>query len=152
MQQKLSASGCQKNRKNIGFQLKPNGNMLHVAEQAHLTSSKEIPNYSDIGFWRKFFDADTDIIRIMLFITKTVKIKHRSPQQLKTNPFGLKNMLGNVMEYCADKYSWMLKKEEPVLKIQLSKRVPSGWFAWRKLYFDASKLRSASRDYKTMHG
>jgi formylglycine-generating enzyme required for sulfatase activity len=27
------------------------------------------------------------------------------PEKIKANPFGLKNMLGNVMEYCEDWYS-----------------------------------------------
>ena len=61
-------------------------------------------DFSDQGFWRKFFDAKTDSIGSYVIYGKNSKNKTQEPGLVKTNPFGLKNMLGNVMEYCADKY------------------------------------------------
>jgi formylglycine-generating enzyme required for sulfatase activity/nitrate/TMAO reductase-like tetraheme cytochrome c subunit len=61
-------------------------------------------DFSDEGFWRKFFDAKTDSISSYAIYAKNSKNKTQEPSAVKANPFGLKNMLGNVMEYCADKY------------------------------------------------
>ena len=39
-----------------------------------------------------------------MIYAKNSKNRTQEPGEVKANPFGLKNMLGNVMEYCADKY------------------------------------------------
>ena len=44
----------------------------------------------------------TTLIRIITRITSDNRTQE--PSLVKPNPFGLKNMLGNVMEYTADKY------------------------------------------------
>lgn len=62
-------------------------------------------DFSDKGFWRKFFDAKTDSISQYVIYSKNSKNKTQEPSAVKANPFGLKNMLGNTMEYCADKYA-----------------------------------------------
>lgn len=61
-------------------------------------------DFSDQGFWRKFFDAKTDSIAYYVIYAKNSQNRTQEPASVKANPFGLKNMLGNVMEYCADKY------------------------------------------------
>ncbi len=61
-------------------------------------------DFSDQGFMRKFFDAKTDSISSYVIYSKNSKNKTQEPSFVKPNPFGLVNMLGNVMEYCADKY------------------------------------------------
>ena len=61
-------------------------------------------DFSDQGFWRKFFDAKTDSISSFVIYAKNSQNKTQEPALVKANPFGLKNMLGNVLEYCADKY------------------------------------------------
>ncbi|MDR1332099.1 MAG: SUMF1/EgtB/PvdO family nonheme iron enzyme [Tannerella sp.] len=61
-------------------------------------------DFSDQGFWRKFFSAKTDSISSYVIYAKNSRNRTQEPVEVKTNPFGLKNMLGNVMEYCADKY------------------------------------------------
>lgn len=61
-------------------------------------------SYSDEGFLRKFFSADTDVISTYTIYKKNSKNRTQEPASVEANPFGLKNMLGNVMEYCADKY------------------------------------------------
>lgn len=62
-------------------------------------------DFSNEGFWRKFFDAKTEGIKDYVIYGNISKNKTQEPSLVKANPFGLKNMLGNVMEYCADKYS-----------------------------------------------
>lgn len=62
-------------------------------------------DFSDQGFWRKFFDAKTEGIGEYVIYGKNSKNKTQEPEAVKANAFGLKNMLGNVMEYCADKYA-----------------------------------------------
>lgn len=61
-------------------------------------------DFSDQGFLRKFFDAKTDSISSYVIYAKNSNNKTQEPGMVKANGFGLKNMLGNVMEYCADKY------------------------------------------------
>ena len=61
--------------------------------------------YSDHGFWRKFFDADTTTINRYVVYLKNSKSKTQEPSAVKANPYGLKNMLGNVLEYCSDFYA-----------------------------------------------
>jgi formylglycine-generating enzyme required for sulfatase activity len=62
-------------------------------------------DYSNAGFMRKFFAAKTEIISDYVIYENSSKNRTQEPDNVKPNPFGLKNMLGNVMEYCADKYS-----------------------------------------------
>ena len=61
--------------------------------------------YSDRGFMRKLFDAKIDIISDYVIYSKNSNNRTQESENIKPNPFGLKNMLGNVMEYCADKYA-----------------------------------------------
>jgi formylglycine-generating enzyme required for sulfatase activity len=104
--------------------------------------------FSNEGFWRKFFDADTESISEYVVYTNNSKNKTQEPQQIKANPFGLKNMLGNVMEYCADKY-------DPQAYTTLGDNVTNPlitegteWVVRGGNYSsDASDLRCASRDY-----
>ncbi len=62
-------------------------------------------DYSDEGFMRKFFSAKTEVISDFVIYGKNSNNRTQEPENVKANPFGLKNMLGNVMEYCADKYT-----------------------------------------------
>ncbi len=61
--------------------------------------------FSNEGFWRKFFDADTSVINTYVIYANNSKNRSQEPSSVKANPFGLKNMLGNVMEYCSDWYA-----------------------------------------------
>ncbi|MDL2221325.1 SUMF1/EgtB/PvdO family nonheme iron enzyme [Parabacteroides sp. OttesenSCG-928-N08] len=61
-------------------------------------------DFSNEGFWRKFFDAETEGISKYVIYANNSKNRTQEPNMVEANPFGLKNMLGNVMEYCADKY------------------------------------------------
>ena len=105
-------------------------------------------DYSDIGFWRKFFDAKTDIISDFVIYGKNSSNRTQEPDKVKPNPFGLKNMLGNVMEYCADKYSpdAYSKTGESVTNPIATEG--EEWVVRGGLYTsDAADLRSAARSF-----
>ena len=124
--------------------------------EAYAKSGTETPyfftgnpkDFSDQGFWRKFFDAKTDSIGSYVIYSKNSKNKTQEPDLVKANPFGLKNMLGNVMEYCADKYD-----PEAYAKSGSSATDPlvtegTEWVVRGGNYTsDAADLRCASRDY-----
>ncbi|MDR1719669.1 MAG: SUMF1/EgtB/PvdO family nonheme iron enzyme [Dysgonamonadaceae bacterium] len=61
-------------------------------------------DFSNEGFFRSFFKAKTDSIADYVIYINNSKNRTQEPAMVAANPFGLKNMLGNVMEYCADKY------------------------------------------------
>ena len=60
--------------------------------------------YSENNFWNKFKGADTTMIARYVVYEANSTGKTKEPSKVGANPFGLKNMLGNVMEYCADWY------------------------------------------------
>ena len=61
--------------------------------------------YSEEGFWSKFKGADTTMIARYVVYSGNSTGKTQEARFVKANPFGLKNMLGNVMEYCSDWYA-----------------------------------------------
>lgn len=60
---------------------------------------------SDEGFMRRIFGADTTMIGRYVIYGKNSDNRTQEPGNVKANPFGLKNMLGNVMEHCSDWYA-----------------------------------------------
>ncbi|MDR3252691.1 MAG: SUMF1/EgtB/PvdO family nonheme iron enzyme [Tannerella sp.] len=108
-------------------------------------------SYSDRGFMRKFFDAKTEVISDYIIYGKNSSNRTQLPDKVKANPFGLKNMLGSVMEYCADKYT-----EDAYGKTGESVTDPLAtegeeWVVRGGLYTsDAADLRCAARSH-TFH-
>ena len=105
-------------------------------------------DFSDQGFWRKFFDAKTDSISSFVIYAKNSKNRTQEPSEVQANPFGLKNMLGNVMEYCADKYDPQAyaKSGESVTNPLVTEG--EEWVVRGGNYTsDAADVRTAARDY-----
>lgn len=61
--------------------------------------------FSRNGFWKKLTGIDTTKINTYVVYALNSQGKTQEPGKVKANPFGLKNMLGNVAEFCSDWYS-----------------------------------------------
>jgi len=105
-------------------------------------------DFSDHGFMRKFKAAKTEVISDYVIYSKNSNNRTQEPDLVKANPFGLKNMYGNVFEYCADKYDEKaysktdLNVTNPV-ETEGEEYVVRGGF----YYSDAADLRSAARSH-----
>lgn len=113
------------------------------------------PNsYSNESFWSGIFGADTTRINGFVIYANNSKARTQEPDKVMANPFGLKNMLGNVMEYCQDYYA-----EDAYTKVQDGAVDPKGpesgeHFVVRGGNYqdDAKDLRCAARrrsDYES---
>jgi formylglycine-generating enzyme required for sulfatase activity len=103
--------------------------------------------YSSQGWWRKFFSADTAVINSYAIYALNSDMKTQEPSRVRPNPFGLRNMLGNVMEYCSDWYApdaysqTDAKVSNPTGPASGDEHVVRGGFYSE----DASELRAAAR-------
>lgn len=62
-------------------------------------------DFAEKGFFGKMFGKSNDEINKFVIYDKNSQNKSAEPEKVNANPFGLKNMLGNVAEYCSDWYS-----------------------------------------------
>ncbi len=108
-------------------------------------------DYSEQGFMKRFFKPKTEIISDYVIYSKNSDRRTQSPSEVLPNPLGLKNMLGNVMEYTADKYNPDAYKNrtgitrDPIVTEGDEHVVRGGNYL-----SDAAEVRSASRSY-TQH-
>ena len=103
-------------------------------------------DFSEQGFMRNIFKPKTEGITDYVIYDKNSSGRTQPPSEVLPNPFGLKNMLGNVMEYTADRYdAEAYAKRSGVTRDPL---VTEGdeWVVRGGLYSsDAADVRSASR-------
>lgn len=62
-------------------------------------------DYTSNGFFKKLFGRDTTVINSYVTYRENSPNKTQEPATVLPNTFGLKNMLGNVAEFCSDWYS-----------------------------------------------
>lgn len=103
--------------------------------------------FSEEGLRSRLFGADTSNITSQAVYALNSGARTREPEEVKTNPFGLKNMLGNVFEYCSDWYA-----EDAYAQTGETVTDPGGpstgtEYVIRGGYYgsDAADLRSAAR-------
>lgn len=61
-------------------------------------------DYESKGFWSKIFGVDTTVINSYVIYQENSPNKTQEPSKVQANSYGLKNMLGNVSEFCLDFY------------------------------------------------
>ena len=104
---------------------------------------------SNEGFLKNVFKADTVGIDGYAIYVNNSNNRSQEPVEVKANPFGLKNMIGNVMEYCSDWYD-----EDAYSDLEDGATDPQGPSEGEEhvvrggLYSsDAAQLRSADRSH-----
>ena len=69
--------------------------------------------YVEEGLIRKIFGVDTAIMNSYVIYEENSPTKTQEPDMVMPNPFGLKNMLGNVWEFCYDYYDPLIYRKYP---------------------------------------
>ena len=107
-------------------------------------------DYSELDFWNKLFGVDTTIIsRYVVYKHNAGETTHE-PGLVKPNAFGLKNMQGNVAEFCRDWYApnaYSLYNSEKVKDPTGPQKGREHVVRGGSFRSDASELRSAARSY-----
>ncbi len=106
-------------------------------------------DFSEKGFFGKLFGKESDIINSYVIYEKNSNVKTEEPDAVEPNPFGLKNMLGNAMEYCSDWYA-----EDAYEQLQSGTLDPKGPATGEERVVRGGSfkstvgdVRSAARDY-----
>ena len=104
-------------------------------------------DFAEKGFFGKMFSKENTDINKYVVYSKNSKSRTQEPEKLEANPYGLKNMLGNAAEYCADWYA-----PDSYSKLQEGTTDPKGpdsgtEHVVRGGYYrsDAADVRSAAR-------
>jgi formylglycine-generating enzyme required for sulfatase activity len=105
--------------------------------------------FTSLGLFKKVFGSDTAVIASRIVYKENSASKTKEPQSVKENPFGLKNMSGNVAEFCLDFYSAETYKSDSTEVIDPRGPARGQEHVVRGGSFknDARDVRSASRDF-----
>jgi formylglycine-generating enzyme len=105
--------------------------------------------FTSKGILKKVFGPDTTNINSHIVYMENSSSKTKDPGSVKENPFGLKNMTGNIAEFCSDFYSPDAYKTGAALVIN-PKGPESGQehvIRGGSFKSDAKDVRSAARDF-----
>jgi len=104
--------------------------------------------FTSEGFMKRILKPDTANIASRVVYSNNSSGRTEEPSFVKPNPFGLKNMSGNVAEFCLDYYSADYYKSD---SIQVNpggpQRGPEHVIRGGSFKSDAKDVRSAARDY-----
>lgn len=105
--------------------------------------------YTSEGFLKKILKPDTSVIASNIIYKVNSNSRTAEPSAINANPFGLKNMSGNVAEFCLDFYAGDTYKADTVAAINPRGPVTGREHVVRGGSFrsDAKEVRSAARDY-----
>ncbi len=106
-------------------------------------------DYTSTGFLKKLFGTDTSKIASRVVYKVNSSAKTRDPGSVRANPFGLKNMSGNVAEFCLDFYSPDTYKADSTLAVNPGgpAKGPEHVIRGGSFKSDAKDVRSAARDF-----
>lgn len=108
-------------------------------------------DYTSKGIFKKIFSPDTTVINSYVAYEQNSNRMTKSPDEIKANAFGLKNMPGNVAEFCQDYYDpdiyEVYKKNEVVVNPMGPKQGREHVIRGGSFKSDAKDVRCAARDY-----
>lgn len=106
-------------------------------------------DYTAEGFLRKILGPDTTIIASRVVYGINSGARTQEPSFVKANPFSLKNMSGNVAEFCSDFYSADAYRADSVDLVDPKgpERAAEHVIRGGSFKSDAADVRSAARDY-----
>ncbi len=149
---KPTAGGCRWLRvKHTGCLPRPNGNM--PAGQAHTGPyffEGDPKKFEKTGLRARISKNDTAVINSYVVYKGNSPSKTQTPDFVKPNPFGLKNMPGNVAEFCADWYQSDAYSQYPDGVVRDPKGPETGEehvIRGGTFMSPAGSIRSAARDY-----
>jgi formylglycine-generating enzyme required for sulfatase activity len=103
---------------------------------------------SSQGFGKKLFGPDTSNINSYVIYNLNSSSKTEEPSIIRSNPFGLKNLPGNVAEFCSDVYSAdFYNADSTGINPKGPSRGSEHVIRGGSFKSDAADLRSAARDY-----
>ena len=106
--------------------------------------------FEKTGLRAKISKNDTSVINTYIIYKGNSPSKTQTPERVKPNPFGLKNMAGNVAEFCSDWYQADAYSKYPEGVIKDPKGPDEGTehvVRGGSFQSSADALRSAARDY-----
>jgi len=104
--------------------------------------------FTSRGLLNKFLGSDTSVIASRVVYKANSNSKTKEPVSVKGNAFGLKNMLGNVAEFCLDYYSPdAYKSDTTTVNPQGPADGQEHVIRGGSFKSDAKDVRSAARDF-----
>jgi formylglycine-generating enzyme required for sulfatase activity len=105
--------------------------------------------FSSEGFLKKILRPDTSVIASYVVYQRNSNARTKEPGSVKANPFGLKNMAGNIAEFCLDYYSPDTYRMDSTAAVNPRGPLKGPEHVIRGGSFksDAKDVRSAARDF-----